>query len=225
MTTVMEAGRRDAEFYFDATNELEVAKFPEDFADWLMDNGREQEAREFLNRWHRFVEERDGWGVTLDDAQSLADDYATVIEINEEVGDPVVDEPSRTYREAFQLLRDADRTTEPDGEEDPLPWDREAALVNMSLKDMPAEPIDWDEHEYDDVIVYVDEGDRIPDIIANTITALIKSGYQYGARTLAHELEMLLRFPATNEEMFALLWSYVDIQPTARRRAIAMLSE
>lgn len=208
-------------FYYDVSDELEVAKFPEDFADWLMDEGREQDAKEFLVRWKRFEESRPDREITLDAAADLAQQYADVIEINEETRNPA----AKSYAEAFRLLRDLESADEPDPDDDPMTWDREAAAVNHFLADSMPAPVDMDEHEFDDVTVYVDEDEGIVHMIANTITQLAQAGYVDGAKEFALNLKFLLQRNPTDSEMFGLIWSYVDVRPTPRREAIAMLQE
>lgn len=210
-----------ATFYYDASDELEVAKFPENFADWLMDEGWEQDAREFLVRWKHFEETTPNYEITLDAAVQMAKDYAEVAELNAELRNPV----SKSYAEAFQLLRDLEEADEPDGEDAPLPWDREAAAINHFLADSDPTPVDMEEHEFDDVVVHVDVGETIAHVIAHTLTALAQAGYVGGAKRLAFDFKYLLRQNPTDWQMFELIWSYVDVQSTPRRQAVRMLEE
>lgn len=211
-----------ATFYYDASDELEVAKFPENFADWLMDEGWEQDAREFLVRWKQFEENTPNHEITLDAAVQMAEEYAETSELNAELRNPV----SKTYAEAFQLLRDLEKVDEPEGETEPLPWDREAAAINHFLADSsPPVPVNMEEHEFADVVVHVDVGENIAHIIAHSLIALAQAGYTSGAKELAFNLKNLFRRNPTNWDVFELIWSYVDVQPTPRRQAVTMLEE
>lgn len=196
-------------YYIDMDNELEVAKFPEDFADWLMDTGREQDAREFLHKCQHYedvtpVEEQE-----FETVIEIAEEYAPVVKLQDEL-----QTPSRTYSEVMRLLKDAEAADEPSGGDAPLPWDREAAVINRTLADSaPVVPMDMDDHEFPDVKVYVDDDDTLPIILAKTMLALVEEGYPFAAKIFAQDLLALTRVPRSDLELFELVWSYVDVLP------------
>lgn len=196
-------------FYFDVADDKVVAKFPEDFADWLMDEGKELDAREFLHKCQHYEEVTPVEELELATVIEIAEEYAPVIKFNEEIR-----EPASTYSQVVRLLKDLEMADEPRGGDKPLPWDREAALVNQAIADSaPVTPIDMDEHEFPDVKVYVDDDHTILHILANTMLELVEAGYPEAARRFAQDLWFLTRQPRDDFELFSLIWSYVDVLP------------
>jgi hypothetical protein len=205
-------------FVYDVLDELAVAKFPEDFADWLMDEGREADALEFLARWRHYESITPEGELDFDDVIDLAHAYADVVEVNTELRGPV----SASFAEAFALLRATEATDEPYSDDAPLTWDREAQVVNQALADQGdyIVPLDLDEHEFPEIKVYVEKGCSIMDVLTGTILALAAENLRSVVNSFCQDLLALTREPTSNEELFALAWSYVDIKakPAARRR-------
>jgi len=200
----------DVVFHFDVSNPLAVAKFPEDFNDFLLDHGRDDEGAEFLVRWKHIEQRTPAHRITLEKAIDLALEYADVVQENEDFRD---DETSRSYAEAFQMLRDAELVDEPDGDDPPIPWDREAALVNQVLADsMPVVPVNLDDHEYP-VTVKVPLGFPVEKIALLAALRLGSEGYTIGARDFIQDFRALIRIPFTNAKLFTLIWSYVNVVP------------
>jgi len=199
-------------FYYDGDSQLEVAKFPEDFADWLMNEGREQEAREFLARWNRLEETTPYEQVTFELAQDLAEEYAPVVDFAEEIRDPDTD--SEMVKALFGIFREREATEEP-WSDDPTPsWDREAELVKQVLEDQMPIPLDLDKHEFPHVKVYVKRSAKIPEIVFRTFQELGTSIDTKTAMRFIQDLLFLTNGPATDGEIFLLCWSYVNIVPT-----------
>jgi hypothetical protein len=199
-------------FYVDTSSALEVAKFPEDFADHLQDEGRDQEAREFL------VSCRDWEQLTPEDEQDVSEliaiacGYAPVVDFQEEIGNDDYERHSFAAAKAF--YSDWQAVDEPDSEDPSLPPDREAALINQMLRDSsPVVPMNMDEHEFEDVDVYVDDGDRIALLMVKVFEALIENTYVSAARRFITEVELILRRSNDPIELFKLAWSYVNIVP------------
>lgn len=212
-------------FIYDVSDELGVAKLPEDFADWLLDEGREEDAREFLARWHHYEAITPRAELSVEAVIEIAEEYAPVLEMNEEMRSPV----SRSFAEAFALLRDAERADEPSSGDDPLSWDREAALVNQALADQgplpdppprTATPLNLDEHEYPEITVYVPEGCSIMQVLTEVVVALAKEGLRSAVRSFSQDLLALTREPTTDLELFTLAWSYVNIVPKTSSRSL-----
>jgi len=205
-----------AAFWYDAGDELLVARFPEDFQDWLLDEGREDDAREFMARWKQLESVMSHSEQLFDYARDLAEEYATVREFNEESRTPA----RKTYEQMFNLLRDLESADEPNGDDEPLSWDREAALVNRAIADMPEperpvlfEDDEDDEHVYP-IAIYVRHGTPVLMMFFQTARALVNGGYSYGKDDLLYDFKSLLRQPeVTHGEIFDLLWHYVDIRP------------
>jgi hypothetical protein len=199
-------------FYVDTSSALEVAKFPEDFADHLMDEGRDQEAREFLitcRRWEKLTPEDEQ---EIDELIEIASGFAPVVSFQDELGVP--DAPKVGYGEAKAFYDDWQTVDEPNMDDPSLPPDREAALINQMLSDSgPVMPMDMDKHEFEDVDVYVDDGDRIAVLMFKVFQALMDSTYTSAARRFIGEVDLILRRSNDPIELFELAWSYVNIVP------------
>jgi hypothetical protein len=192
-------------YYADLDSDLHIAKFPEDFADWLLDENREEDAKEFLSdiKLYKSVTDEDEW--TLDDLIEIAQLQAPVVIIQEELRQP-------TYVEALRLLEAAEKADEPTSRDTPLRWDQEAALVNQAIADS-SPPRDLEEPEYSDVTVWVDDDWSVPDIVVATVKALIEGHYSLGARDFVREMSFILNRHANQWDLFKLAWSYVTIRP------------
>jgi hypothetical protein len=196
-------------YFADLSNDHEVAHFPEDFADWLMEEGREQDAREFLITCKNWADLTPPDEQTIDALVSIAEEYAPVVKFDEEIRSP-----SRTYYETVKLLEDLEKVNEPDSDDPMLPPDREAALINQMLADeMPVVPVNMEEHEFEDVDVYVDDGDSIVTLVLKTFEALMEADYTAAARRFIQEANMLIHRGEDAVELFVLIWSYVTVQP------------
>lgn len=204
-----------AAFWYDAGDELLVARFPEDFNDWLLDEGREDDAKEFMARWKHIESVIPHGELSIEHARDLAEEYATVREFNEESRTP----SRKTYEQMFNLLRDLERADEPDSDDEPLTWDREAALVNRAIADMPEEPVLFEDDEDDEghlypVTIYIRHGTPVLDMIIHAAAALVKADYSYGKDDMVYDFGNLLKQPVvTNDEVFDLLLDYIDIRP------------
>jgi hypothetical protein len=199
-------------FYVDTSSALEVAKFPEDFADHLMDEGRDEEAREFLvicKRWEKLTPEDEQ---EIDELIEIASGFGPVVSFQDEIGND--EAPKVGYGEAKAFYDDWKAVDEPDMDDPFLPPDREAALINQMLRDSsPVVPMDMDEHEFEDVEVYVDDGDRIAVLMFKVFEALIENTYASAARRFIGEVDLILRRGSDPNELFELAWSYVSIVP------------
>jgi len=206
-----------ATFYYDVSDELVVAKFPEDFADWLRDEGRDADAREFMARWHD-IESTTPWSdLKFDQVVDLASVYANVVEFGDELRTP----SRKTYDQLFNLLRDMEASDEPESDDEPMTWDREAALVNRAIADMPSllpEP-EEDEIEieptYHDVTIYVAYRTPLHVLTLNVMKALWNNGYQSAVDDLLLDLKYLFRdtAPVTDGDVFLSLCEYINILP------------
>lgn len=205
-------------YYTDFTDDLEVAKFPEDFADWLMEDGREQDAREFLFTVQHWQEVTPSWDQTIERLVELAEIYAPVVNFSEEIR-----APRSTYSEAVSLLRDTERINEPGSEDEPLPWDREAEIINRMIADEAliaegnmildgGDENEWTLQEYPDVEVYVDDDDTVVSIALKTFYSLTVNGYDEGARTFLTNIRHLIH-RLDYEKMFWIIWTYVTVLP------------
>lgn len=219
-------------FMYDVSDSLAVAKLPEDFTDFLLEEGRDADAREFLTRWNHYEAITPLEDLSIEAVIEMAEEYAAVLELNEEMQSPV----SRSFAEAFTLLRDAEQADEPESGDPPLSWDREAALVNQALQDQgpepdfsssPAMPLDLDEHEYPEITVYVPKGCSIMQVLTGVVVSLAEEGLRSAVRSFSQDLLALTREPTTDLELFALAWSYVKIAPepaTKRLKRIESLA-
>lgn len=203
-------------FYADLSNIIEIAKFPEDFADWLMDEGREQDARRFLLTCKNWQAVTPAEEQTIEDVIEIAQEYAPVVNFSEEIRVP----HDTSFHEAVELLRDLERVDEPFSDDEPLSWDREAALVNQMLSDdRPTEPeIVFEEPPlpepmFPDAEVYIDDDDTITVVAGKTVQALLDEGYDIGARRFLLELRDVIRRGPSTSEMFILIWSYATVMP------------
>lgn len=213
-------------FIYDISDELAVAKFPEDFADYLLEEGRDADAREFLAAWTHYESVTPTEALSLETVIEMAEWYAPTLETNEEMRGPV----SRSFAEAFSLLRDMESADEPESGDAPLSWDREAAVVQRALADEgPSEPsqygsvtpLDLAEHEYPDVTAYVAKGSTIIQVLIEVALALGAAGLSGAAQSFAREIMMVTRHgTVTDEELFLLAWSYVNIEPKEQSRSL-----
>jgi hypothetical protein len=191
-------------YYAELDNDLHVAKFPEDFTDWLLDEGREFEAKEFMAAVKKYKAStlEDEW--TLDDLLDMARYYAPVVVLEEELRQP-------TYAQAVRLLEAAERLEEPTSRDEPVRWDQEAALVNQALAD--SAPLSMDRPEYEDVTVWVDDHHSVTDIVMMAARALIDDEKGAVARQFLREVGFVLAHNANQWDLFKLTWSYVTIVP------------
>lgn len=201
-------------YYADLSDDLEVAKFPEDFADWLMDQGREQDARQFLITIRNWKDLTPTHEQTISRLVEIADEYAPVVDFQEEIRAPI---PRRSFTEALALLQDLEAVEEPDSDTGPLTWDREAELVNRAIADQPPPPapapVDMSEHEYPDVEVYVDDGETVVQTAWKTFESLLENGHRTAARMFLLDARALLHRSEDPVDLFMLIWSYVVVLP------------
>lgn len=194
-------------FHFDASSRIQTAMLPEDFADWLMDNGRDEEAKDVLTRVEQM--ERTYEEVDIEDVIDVLEEYGRVIEINKDIGHI----PDDYYWETYSIVRELENQDDLWSDDEVLTWDREAQVVNQAIADMgPVTPVDMDEHEYP-VTVYVRRGTPILEILRRSFMALARGGYRDGVRDMAQTLAAFTRVERTDTELFGLAWSYVDIVP------------
>lgn len=203
-------------YYADFDDDLHVAKFPEDFADWLMDEGRDQDAREFLFIVRQWQDTTARWNQTIEQLVEIAEMYAPVVDVSAETR-----VPRTSYTEALRLLRDTERVDEPDSEDDPLPWDREAEIINRMIADESLlakadtildEEEEWVLQEYPDVEVYIDDDDTIVSVALKTFYTLMKEGYDEGARMFMTNIRHLIH-RLDYDKMFWIIWTYVTVLP------------
>lgn len=211
-------------FYYDAEDELVIAKFPEDFADFLSDEGWEQDARDFLARWKHIETLTPNDELRFKQVIELAEEYAPIYEVGDETRRP----SSKTYDQVFNLLRDMERVDDYGSDDDTIPWDREGALVNRFLSDMSHEVIAEEEErdeagpEFPDVVVTFKRGDDLPKVVLYSIIALWKGGYPDEAQDLISELSFEFKRNGAAFDALAIistLCSYIAIEVDERASA------
>jgi hypothetical protein len=199
----------DFSFWTDLDDDLSIARFPEDFADYLRELGREVEADTFLDEAKQYHELNPDWDQSLEDIVDLAEEYARVSISAQDLHKP----RKLTYADIRRTYRDSEIANH--GVSDtPLPFDQEAELVRRSLEDQtpPAAPIDMDEHQHPDCVVYVTDDDDILDIMFKTMVTLRHAGYIASAKSFQFELTLMVkRSEPTDWDMFELAWSYVEL--------------
>lgn len=211
-------------FYYDVEDELLIAKFPEDFADFLADEGWDQDSRDFLARWKQIEQLTPNSDLIFQQVLDLATEYANIYEVGDETRRPT----SKTYDQLFSLLRDLEQADEPDSDDETIPWDREGALVNRFLEDMPREETKVDEDilddagpEFPDVVLILKTGVSLPEIVIRSMRELWHGGYPEEARELLRELS--LGFERDSEfnavDIVAMICSYIVIEVDERASA------
>lgn len=197
-------------FYYNAEDELVIAKFPEDFADFLSDAGYENDARDFLVRWKQHEQITPPSEVRFDAARELAEEYANVVEIGDESNRPA----SKTYEQVFHLLRDLEASDEVDSDDEPIPWDREGALVNRFIADMPHEAIveESEKPTLTGVSVVAERSEPFGKIVLDSVMALVGVNRMDEARELMSELEFILRNHPHLDDVIDLICHYVDLE-------------
>jgi hypothetical protein len=197
-------------YYADLSTDLTRAMIPEDFADWLMDNGREQEARAFLHNFKMWLEETPEVDQTPDAIIELCEEYAPVVVFNAQIRQP----KQRNLHDALKLIQDLEEANEPTSKTPALSWDQEAAIINQMLADEAPEEEPEDEVEPEFVLVtaYVDDGDTILGFMGKVFIALIEEGYSHGARDFIREVGRLLNLDAEPFELYCTAMTYVHVR-------------
>jgi hypothetical protein len=194
-------------FFLSLEDFLGVARFAEDYADHLMDLGRDEWAKDFLKsvKAYKAVTPEDEW--TLDDLLDMARDYTPVSVVEDELNEPHAD----TYREAVAMLEALEAVNEPDTKTPALRFDQEAALVNRMIADEA--PLDPERPEFPDVTVWVDDDWSVGDIVIDCFKQLVEHGYPSSAREFMRHVNFVLDHGAQQWDLFRLTWSYVKVQP------------
>ncbi len=187
-------------YHVDLSDELYRLRFAEDFADWLMDHRREEEAREFLHLVKTYEESTEEYD--LEDVIAIAEGFNPIVDVNEEMAG------GRNASDlAIQILEE---------QEGNLRWDQEAALINQYIRDsepVSAVPRDLLEPEFPNVDVYFDLNRPIVRNVLGIPFHLAAHGHHRGARAFIQDMKALLRTKPTNYALFQLAWSYVMIYP------------
>lgn len=196
---------RKGRFLVDFSDRSEKIMFPVDFAAWLRDHGREQDAREFVSRVNQYKQSVPRSDFRMDTVIHIAQEYAQVHDTSAGVEDPRM--------EAIRLLEGIELdgpANEPDL--DSLPWDREEEMIQQAEQDAPV-PVNMDEPEFPDAIVYLNRSDTMIELAARAVLALLESDYPHGAKQLSMDTRALLRHSESGEDLFHLIWSYVTVVP------------
>lgn len=192
-------------FLVDFSDRSEKIMFPVDFAAWLRDHNREQDAREFVSRVNQYKQSVPRSDFRMETVIRIAQDYAQVHDTSQGVEDP--------RAEAIRLLEGIELdgpANEPDL--DSLPWDREEEMIRQAEHDMPV-PVNMDEPEFPDAVVVLHRADTMIELAARAVLALLASDYPHGAKQLSMDIKALLRHSESGEDLFHLIWSYVTVVP------------
>lgn len=189
---------RSETYEVDLSDPLKVFHFPNDFADHLRDLGRDDEAEDFLRKWHMYAE----YLPEEDLAESGLEHVITIARMFTPVED-VSHAPKHPFPSPLEVLESVER-------EETEVWDREADMVD---RDMPP-PLPEGEHEFPNVSIEIYLGDTMLDLLIRAYGALKCEGEFPGAENLRKEAIFFLNRKPTNRELLYLIWSYVRILPS-----------
>lgn len=190
--------QRSDTYLVDLSDPLQVFHFPNDFADHLRDLSREDEADDFLRKWHMYASylpEEDLAENGLDHVITIARMFAPVEDVSHA--------PKNPFPTAEQVLEEIER-------EETAVWDRELETMDRDTPEM----LDLEQAEFPEVSILIDVGDIIPDLLVRAYGALKREGEFPGAERLRKESIFFLSRRPTNYDLFKLIWSYVQVFPS-----------